>query len=269
MNYLIAKSGRNYSKILSQENEILNTFDFKKVNGVNYSSSYKLDEEEWFMIDSFSEKEFCIDQCDVNFSTVNLNQIANKDYDRIRSLCVMQNDEIHFQKITPSLFIKKKTFLDYSGEPQIIEQRKHIEIRKISDAIYSTEKDILYFKHLAKIKSVFPGIEELHREATQEEVDTFLNYEFIELSEFTSTKVGTLNRKRIADIGAKYNTLSNRKQNKLIKYARDKADINLNGNNFIIDSENALKNLLYAMDQRYYYADIYNENRIANSIKVV
>ena len=32
-----------------------------------------------------------------------------------------------------------------------------------------------YFKNLSKIKSIFPGIEELHREATQDEVDLFLD----------------------------------------------------------------------------------------------
>lgn len=31
----------------------------------------------------------------------------------------------------------------------------------------------------------------------------------------------------------------------------------------------SLKNVLYAMDQRYYYADIYDENRVASSVRIV
>jgi hypothetical protein len=37
----------------------------------------------------------------------------------------------------------------------------------------------------------------------------------------------------------------------------------------VIKSEADLKNVLYAMDQRYYYADIYEEKRVANSVRIV
>ena len=59
------------------------------------------------------------------------------------------------------------------------------------------------------------------------------------------------------------------KQQKMIDYAKDKTGINFGNGTFKISSETDLKNLLYAMDQRYYYADIYEENRVANSVRVV
>ena len=81
--------------------------------------------------------------------------------------------------------------------------------------------------------------------------------------------MGSHNRKRIADIGKKYLSLSPEKQQKLIDYAKDKTGISFKNGTFKISSETDLKNLLHAMDQRYYYADIYEENRVANSVRVV
>jgi hypothetical protein len=56
----------------------------------------------------------------------------------------------------------------------------------------------------------------LHREATQDEVDAFIENDFISLSTITSTSIGVQNRKRIADIGIKYNALSDEKKDQLI-----------------------------------------------------
>lgn len=270
MNFLIAKSGRQYHKVLSQNNTILETFNYLDVIAVPFSASYKLDEEEWFKIDEFSTKSFFIDECKNDFSTTSLNQISNTEFDKIKTLCVIQGDIKFFQKITPALFVRRKKFIDASGTPKIVENRKQLEITKESDAIYISSTDTLYFNNLSKIKSIFPGIEVLHRVATQGEVDSFLGNGFIDSNALNSNKVGSANRKRIADIGIKYNKLPQPKKDLLIQYAKDKAGIELNDDgNFIVDSEDKLKNLLYAMDERYYRSDIYEEDRLANSIKVV
>ena len=129
---------------------------------------------------------------------------------------------------------------------------------------------MLYFRQIARIKTIFPEIEELSREATQTEVDNFLNHGTIALLErYDTHSVGSHNRKRIADIGNKYLNLSPKKQQELIDYAKGKTGINFENGTFKVGSETDLKNLLYAMDQRYYRAEIYAENRVANSIRVV
>lgn len=175
----------------------------------------------------------------------------------------------YFQRITPSLYVNKTTWLDFSGDPEIVKAQKQLKIRDQSDAVYDPETDTLYFKKLSKIKLIFPGIGTLHKEATQPEVDKFLSYEFIKLSEYKTTDVGTYNRKRIADIGLKYQDLSSEKQDALVEYAKEKSGVGFEEGSFLIDSEKSLKHLLYAMDQRYYRADIYGEDRVANSVRVV
>lgn len=267
MNELIGKIKSEYKNILSQKDNILESFDFSKVEQIDFTPSHILEDDEWFQIKQLSEKDFFIEQCNKAFSSASLTQISNDEYNTISCLCVFQGNERHFQRITPALYVNKKTLLDYSGAPKIVKHKNQIEIKKESDAIYFIDKDTLFFKSLGKIKIMFPGIEMLHREATQMEVDTFLTNKFIKLNEYESKSVGTQNRKRIADIGVKFKKLSKEKKQKLIQYARDKSGVVLDKDAFLISSDTDLKNLLYAIDQRYYYADIYDEERIASSIR--
>ena len=81
--------------------------------------------------------------------------------------------------------------------------------------------------------------------------------------------IGALNRKRIADIGVKYNGLTPQKKTLLINYAKEKAGVDIENDAFKVQSETDLKKVLYAMDQRYYYAEIYEENRVASLVRVI
>lgn len=269
MNFLIANTDSDEYKVLSSEEDILEDFNPSNYQLVEYLSDYKLDEDEMFTLSDFKENSFFIPVCDDGFSTTSLNSIENSIYSDISYLCIIQSDKRYFQRLTPSLYVNKKTVLDYSGDPKIVEHKKQIIINDYSDAIYSVENDTLYFRKLSKIKKIFPGIEMLYREATQEEVDTFLENEFIELDSYEPESVGTYNRKRIADIGAKFNELDDDKKAGLIEYAKEKAKVEMIDGKFKIDSEKSLKNLLYALDERYYRAKAYGEDRVANSVRVV
>ena len=267
---LIARINLYYKNILSQKHKIIDQLNINSIDAVEFNPGYILGENEWFYISNFSNRGFFTDICKVNFSTASLAQISNDEYDKVQCIVISQNDQKHFQRITPSRFVNRKTVLDYSGQPKIVEHRKQLEVRMESDAIYATKTDTLYFKQIAKIKIIFLGIEELDREATRPEVDGFLSHAFISLlGNYNTDSVGSHNRKRIADIGKKYLNLLPEKQQKLIDYAKDKTGVHFENGTFKIGSESDLKNLLYAMDQRYYYADIYEENRVANSVRVI
>jgi len=270
MNALIAKIGREYKSVVSCDVEIIDNLTIANIKPLAFTSSYKLDEDEWFILPGFSKKDYFSDICRSDYSTASLNQIENGNYNQISCIVIFQNEQKNFQRITPSRFVSKKRFIDFSGQPEVVDQRNQLEIKPESDAVYVNDEDTLYFKDVAKIKCIFPGIEILHREATQAEVNDFLGNNFIVLENYEAASVGTFNRKRIADIGAKYQNLTTDKKTNLIDYARKKANIDLSDEGaFRISSETDLKKLLWAMDQRYYYADIYEEDRVANSVKVL
>ncbi len=269
MNSLIAKVGREYKSVVSCDDEIIKNIIITDIQKLDFTPSHKLDEDEWFKLHDFSKKDYFIDICRNDYSTASLNQIENSNYNKISCIVLFQNEQKHFQRITPSRFVNQKRFLDFSGQPQIVEQRNQLEIKSESDAVYVAAEDTLYFKDVAKIKIFFSGIEILHREATQEEVDEFLGLDFITLENYEADSVGVLNRRRIADIREKFHNLTSKKKILLINYAKEKSGIELTDDRFKISSEADLKNLLFAIDQRYYYADVYEENRVANSVRIV
>ena len=62
MNHLLAKTkGRNgnFFKVISNR-QIFDMPDDLN-NAVEYNSDYKLEDDEWFAVTEFSEKEYCID----------------------------------------------------------------------------------------------------------------------------------------------------------------------------------------------------------------
>ncbi|WP_417364297.1 hypothetical protein [Galbibacter sp.] len=268
MNYLIVKVKNEFKSVLSQKKNILANILKNSDEEIVYDPNHKVEEDEWFVLKNFSEMKFFIHQLRKSFSQSSLNQIKNDQYKNIQFLLIYQGNQIHIQRITSSKFIDQKRFLDYSGQPKITEQKKQIEIRDESDAVYFQKEDKLIFRDLGKLKPIFRGISELHREATAEEVTQFLAIPFILLKDFDHKKVGTLNRKRIADVKEKYDALPQNKKNLLIKYAKDTAGIDITDDKLEIKNDADLKNLLYAMDQRYYYADIYDEKRIATATRL-
>ena len=155
---ILAKIKSEYKTILNQEDNVLNDFDLSSIEAIDFSASQKTDDDQWFQINSFSEKEYYIEQCKADFSSASLNQIVNDDYADISCIIISQDSNKYFQRITPSLFVSRKTILDYSGEPKIVEHRKQIEIKDASDAVYLVDTDTLYFKTIGKLKVILKRI---------------------------------------------------------------------------------------------------------------
>ena len=103
----------------------------------------------------------------------------------------------------------------------MIHYQQLIIINYIPDAVYDCAEDKLYFQRLSDITNVFVGIDELYREATEDETTTFLTLDIINLCQgFTADKVKTANRKRIKAAMDKYNNFSEIQKQKLPNYLR-------------------------------------------------
>lgn len=267
MNHLIGKTkGKSYIKIISDQR--IYSLPSQIGDAINFSSSYILEEDEWFKIENFSEQSFCMDLLRESFNSTQYPQYCNADMENITYICSYQNDnEFYFQRIKRSQLISKK-MLSIGDNVCYEDNKKCIIINEVPDAIYLRDKNILYFKDLSSITAIFNGIDAIFREATQEEVDEFLKSDFIRLNEGYSTdKVGTRNRKRIALAIETLKKMSLNEKQQVFRYvAQYCPKLNFIDNSFLISSESELKALLYGIEQRYFTTPIGGEKRMANSV---
>lgn len=273
MNHLIAKTkGRQggYYKVFSNQEvfTLPETVDNRQV----YNPSYKLDEEEWFEIPNFSSEAFCIDLFQRRFISTEYNQIPIDQYNKIEFLCSYQTGIFYLQNLSPGKILRKNWF-SCSPEPTLQVNKPIIVIDSAPCAIFIKDEDVLIFKNLSSITSIFQGIDMLFREATREETEAFLASDFIRLREgFTADNVKTPNRKRIALAMEKLDGYTPEDRRSICDYIRDycgSLPFSDEDGNFTISTEEELKQLLYGLDERYYTTLHGKEKRLANSVKTL
>ena len=247
---------------------MVDVFDIPNLSDIlDYSSDYKLEENEWYKLEGFSALGYENSIIDTKWNSTDYNQIMREEYSKIAYLCCKQRNHFLFQKMSSTQLLSKKWF-SISGEPAIEVERPIVVLNDFVDAVYDIKSDILYFQNIARIKSIFKGIEELYREATQKEVDSFLNQDFITLANgYTCDSVKTANRKRIAQAIDSLNKLEPKDKPKIFTYIKNYCDdVAVNNNSFVVETEENLRKVLYGIEQRYYTTPFGNEKRLANSI---
>jgi hypothetical protein len=237
---------------------------------IPYNPDHNLDEDAWFKIEQFSQKTFCIDLLKKDFDSKDFDDLTKDQFPKIAYVFSVQGDDFYFQKITSSLFIKRKTFI--FGETVELEQSQNrLVINELPDAVYFKVADTLIFKNLATISSIFTGIDALYKEATQAEVEQFLDESFIELSNgYNVEKVSKPNRKRIGLAMATLEAMSDTDKLNMLSYVKDYCDEKLafddQNKKFKISTDDGLKLLLYGIEQRFYTTPFGQEKRLANSV---
>lgn len=268
MNHLLAKTkGRNagFLKVMSDERDLFDIPEFS--DSQPYSPAYKLDDGEWYKLDNFLSRDYENGLIENTFNSTDYNQIIRQQYSKINYLCSKQGDFFLFQKMSSTRLLYKK-WISLSGTPTLEINQPIIILNNFVDAFYDINDDSLYFKSITRIKSMFKGIEELYREATQDEVDAFLKHDFISLEEtFTSNNVKTANRKRIAMAIDTLDQFTQNDEKQIFQYIHSYCeDVPFNDETFLISTENHLKKILYGIEQRYYTTLLGNEKRLANSV---
>lgn len=248
--------------VISHNHDIYTLPDFS--HEIEYIHSHKLDENEWFYISEFRSKEFTNDFIERDYSNGEVIQLNATHFSKGKYLCVNENNMKFFQKLTPSNFIRKKMF--NINEGSFIESGNILTINNVPDAVYDIELDKLYFKDLSKISSLFNNIDSLYREATNDEVNSFLSHELITLGVDTFN-VGIPNRKKIAKALDKLNLFSNDDKKYISDYIKDYYPaLKIENNKFSITSDVELKHFIYGVEQRFYTTRIGSEKRIASAV---
>lgn len=240
---------------------------------VPYNPDHNLDEDSWFKIEQFSQQPFCMDLLKSDFDAKDFNELKKEQFSKIAYLFSAQGNDFYFQKVTPSLFIKKKTIV-FGEVAEIETPDNRLVINTMPDAVYLKVTDTLIFRNLATISSIFPGIDELYKEATNEEVEKFLDESFIELTNgYGVEKVSKPNRKRVALAMATLDAMPDADKASIFTYINDycgeKLKLDKETNKFEISTDDNLKLLLYGIEQRFYTTPIGQERRLANSVQAL
>lgn len=281
MNCLLAeirkrgKSDKTF-KVFSDVEEIY-PFPTDLDNPREYDSDYKLEDDEWFHIPNFKLSKYCIDILTKVFSSTEYNNITKLQQENIKYLISFQvyDDKSYFffQKVNSSQLLRKSWF-KISDTPILEKDSPIIVVNDYADAIYDINGDVLYFKKLTAISTIFSGISELYREATQEETEEFLDNDFVNLEDdYDASKVGPANRKRIAMAVETFKSFNDSQRETIFDYIKEYCDEELRYDEeqkqFTISDEEGLKHLLWGIEQRYYTTKVGDEKRVANSVSKI
>ena len=236
-----------------------------------YSPDHNLDEDSWFSLSEFSKREYCLSFLNDEFDSKNYSVLPKKYFSKIAFIFSVQSGDFYFQKITPSLYLKKK-IIALGDSAEIESGHNRLIVNQCPDAVYFTERDILIFKNLAIISSIFNGIDTLYKEATEQDVEQFLGESFISLSgEYKSCNVSKPNRKRIALAMDTLIQMDENDRGDMLIYINDYCSEKLKFDDdtgcFEVSCDEELKFLLYGIEERYYTTRFGNEKRLANSIQ--
>lgn len=240
---------------------------------VEYSPDHNLDEDSWFKVEQFSQKPFCIDMLKADFDSKDYEELKRDQFSKIAYIFSVQGNDFYFQKISPSLFISKK-IITFGEVATVEENENRLVVNKQPDAVYFKNSDTLVFRSLPTISSIFKGIDELFKEATNEEVGQFLNESFISLvAGYDITSVSKLNRKRIALAMKSLENMSVQDRTDMLVYingyCQEKLKFDPASSKFEVSKDDELKFLLYGVEQRFYTTPFGKEKRLANSVQAV
>jgi len=242
-------------------------------NSREFNPEIKLEHEDWFYIEIDDDHRTMISEYSDQFSnTVSLNDVDESEFSKIDLIFQKcENDDLVFQKITKSKRMVEKSILRWipnigKSERTIIENG--IELKSEIDA-YFDGNDKLYFKNFRTIRSLFKGIDDYYRIASQEEVDEFKKFNLVSfVSDF---KIKTNNLKMLAvlkdyEIDLDDITVKNTLLRTYNQYPSQ--DFELDDNqNFIIDSNRKLTSFLKLALGRLYTNPITKDKMEANYAK--
>ena len=169
-------------------------------NIVKFDPEAQLEHEDWFYIEIDDIHMSMVKEYGDKFlSTVSLNDVTEEEFTKIDLIFrKVENDGLVFQKITKSKRMVDKSILKWIpniGKPERTIIENGIELKSAIDA-YFDGNDRLYFKNFRTIRSLFKGIGDYYRIASQAEVDEFKQFNLVSfVSDF---EIKTNNLKMLA-----------------------------------------------------------------------
>lgn len=272
MNTLLAYiQGDATYKVLSKVEAIYEPGLLNFEHNCEFAEGAELDDDEWFKLERFNEKPYFLPLLGEDIAAAQFNQLPEDKYADISYLMAVQDNgnTFCFQRLTSQSVLKKK-LLSFSQAPEIRKPEKTILMEDLPHAVYMKDEHCLYFKRLSTITSVFPGVDDLYREATQEETESFMASSFMESEgQIDLDKISSANRKRLHAAAEKLAHLTPKQQNRILDYIHKyKSDIPYNEatKKYSITNNTELQFFLWGIEERYFSTITKREKRVARSI---
>ena len=221
----------------------------------------------WFYIENFSNTNYADKLIKDNLESSELDNLKKDDYKNVELLIVKSDDLLSYQRMTPSKLIAKKGLFYFGDAFNFYPEVTTLQLNSYPDAIYSKAEDRLYFRNFDSTSNIFANIYELYEEATDEDVQTFLNNKFITcIDGFNFKLVKKRNRKKLTQVIKKLNEFSSKQIDGLLDYLEPYCqEIYVKKHLFRISSDNEFGTLLNGFCENYYTKPISNEKTLAHS----
>ncbi|MBQ6483727.1 MAG: hypothetical protein IJI90_01715 [Carnobacterium sp.] len=221
---LFAKLKMNHCLIFDDK-KITQVSHFKKPTigrEIAFDSEQHLNNDEWFFIKIDEAHKSMIDEYLLNStSTTSVNSLVKNDFSKVVTIYKVMDDGIIWQKVTTSKNLAPKYILGVAKtQLKISTTPAGLEISENVDAFYNRSSERLYFHQFARIRSLFEGIDDYYKIATDQEIADFIDLGICTLA--SNVSFGERNQKTlkyILDSGENLNdtTFKTKKLPKLIK----------------------------------------------------
>lgn len=272
----IANKKKIVSKKIRRLYQVEEEINYSKYNDsdkylqIKFCPGYKLESDQVFYIENF--RNF-IDKKELieldGSTTVNQESLGNEELGKIRLLIYENNGEEYFQRVCNNKYLNKKTWIKIGGISggNGVELRKEplgIQINEAPDVMYVKSEDRLYFRDFIKAHKIFEKLDELYREATNEEIENFFSIPYINLTIPDIDGISVNRRKKIALTQDRIGNFEEEKD-KIISYGKKYESDILQDEKFCVNCPKELDILLDVLLERYYTGEFSNKKKKSNS----
>lgn len=241
-----------------------------------FDKDYLTNNEEIVYIDLSNEDDFRSSKIEayINIleSSANSSVITEDDFVKLTGIFVGVKDAdgnfyIRIQQVYPKYRIKKPVFCIFSSEYKFYDNGKFIFFDSKTDVYYDGANRRLYFKNFA-LASKFLNLDKYYREATDDDIETFLSTEQFVVIDRAMT-INKRNKKKIAQL-LDEGLLNNISVDELKQYSHEYGvALNFGEDNtkIIINNNDDIVNIYNLLKENYYSSYLHHEQYLSNSKK--
>lgn len=243
---------------------------------IEFTPHYKLEENQIFILEVTEDIKATISNSSIlelsDENTTRYDQLEKIEWKHLDYLVYNEGELLYFQRVVGRKYLKKKKVLDFyeTTAPILHEREEGISIEPGCDFIFDKEDNKLYFKDFSSVSKVLKGFDSIYREATQAEIDNFLNSDLIVTPTLDTTKVTPAKRKRIALAVDKLQDFDATQKSELVAYGKKYHGgvFNVDDQILVQDSKD-VDTALQIIFENFYTSEVTSERREANSTKTI